>query len=139
MVRTKGEPQSVVAAVREQIHTLDPNLPVADVQTLRDQLDLSLFPSRMAAWTLGGFGVLALLLAATFCVDGLGKLGASARARWAGAPWTWLAMTGIFNTCLALMLMTRWPIQGWSVVAFVVGIRMLAAGWTMLLAREQMR
>lgn len=27
-------------------------------------MDLSLFPSRVAAWTLGGFGVLALLLAA---------------------------------------------------------------------------
>ncbi|HEY3104228.1 MAG TPA: ABC transporter permease [Pyrinomonadaceae bacterium] len=64
VVRTKGEPQSVAAAVREQIRALDANLPVADVKTLRDQLDLSLFPSRVAAWTLGGFGVLALLLAA---------------------------------------------------------------------------
>src|SRR5437667_9988552 len=64
VVRTKGEPQSVAAAVREQIRALDSNLPVADMKTLRDQLDLSLFPSRVAAWTLGGFGVLALLLAA---------------------------------------------------------------------------
>src|SRR4029079_9639395 len=64
VVRTKGEPQSVAAVVREQIHALDANLPIADVKTLRDQLDLSLFPSRVAAWTLGGFGVLALLLAA---------------------------------------------------------------------------
>src|SRR5436853_4681652 len=64
VVRTKGEPQSVAAAVRGQIRALDANLPVADVKTLRDQLDLSLFPSRVAAWTLGGFGVLALLLAA---------------------------------------------------------------------------
>jgi ABC-type antimicrobial peptide transport system permease subunit len=50
--------------VREQIRVLDPNLPIADVKTLREQVDLSLFPSRVAAWTLGGFGVLALLLAA---------------------------------------------------------------------------
>lgn len=64
LVRTTGEPQSVAGAVREQIRTLDANLPVAEVKTLRDQLDLSLFPSRLAAWTLGGFGVLALLLAA---------------------------------------------------------------------------
>jgi len=64
IVRTTGEPQSVAPAVREQIRTLDANLPIADVKTLRDQLDLSLFPSRVAAWTLGGFGVLALLLAA---------------------------------------------------------------------------
>jgi macrolide transport system ATP-binding/permease protein len=64
VVRTTGEPRSVADAVREQIRALDANLPVADVQTLRDQLDLSLLPSRLAAWTLGGFGLLALLLAA---------------------------------------------------------------------------
>jgi macrolide transport system ATP-binding/permease protein len=64
VVRTKGEPQSVTAAVREQIRALDANLPVSDIKTLRDQVDLSLFPSRVAAWILGGFGVLALLLAA---------------------------------------------------------------------------
>jgi predicted permease len=63
VVRTTAEPQSVATAVREQIRALDANLPVADVKTFRDQLDLSLFPSRVAAWTLGGFGVLALLLA----------------------------------------------------------------------------
>ena len=64
VVRTAGEPQALTPAVREQIRALDAKLPVADVKTLRDQLDLSLFPSRVAAWTLGGFGVLALLLAA---------------------------------------------------------------------------
>jgi uncharacterized membrane protein HdeD (DUF308 family) len=79
---------------------------------------------------------LALLLAATFCMDGLGKLGASVRARWAGAAWSWLALTGILNICLALMLVTRWPIKDWSVVAFVVGIRMLTAGWSMLRGRH---
>ena len=64
VVRTTGEPQTVVASVREQIRALDSNLPITNVKTLRDQVDLSLFPSRVAAWTLGGFGVLALLLAA---------------------------------------------------------------------------
>ena len=64
VVRTTGEPQSVVTSVREQIRALEGNLPIADVKTLREQVDLSLFPSRVAAWTLGGFGFLALLLAA---------------------------------------------------------------------------
>jgi predicted lysophospholipase L1 biosynthesis ABC-type transport system permease subunit len=64
VVRTTGEPQALAPAVREQIRALDAKLPVADVKTFRDQLDLSLFPSRVAAWTLGGFGGLALLLAA---------------------------------------------------------------------------
>jgi ABC-type antimicrobial peptide transport system permease subunit len=64
IVRTTSEPQSVATLVREQIRALDAKLPVADMKTLRDQLDLSLFPSRLAAWVLGGFGALALLLAA---------------------------------------------------------------------------
>jgi putative ABC transport system permease protein len=64
VIRTTGEPLSVTAAVREQIRTIDPKLPVSDIKTLRDQLNFSLFPSRIAALTLGGFGVLALFLAA---------------------------------------------------------------------------
>jgi putative ABC transport system permease protein len=64
VIRTTGEPPSVTAAVREQIRMVDPNLPVSDISTLRDQLNFSLFPSRVAALTLGGFGVLALFLAA---------------------------------------------------------------------------
>jgi uncharacterized membrane protein HdeD (DUF308 family) len=79
---------------------------------------------------------LALLLAATFCIDGLGKLGTSVRTGLAGAPWSWLALTGILNICLALILVTRWPIRDWPVVAFVVGIRMLTAGWSMLRGRH---
>lgn len=78
----------------------------------------------------------ALLLAATFCLDGLGKLAAAARARRAAAPCSWLAVTGVLNLGLALMLATRWPVQDWSVVAFVVGLRMLAAGWSMLRGRH---
>ena len=64
VIRTTGEPLSVTAAVREQIRMVDPNLPVSGIGTLRDQLNFSLFPSRVAALTLGGFGVLALFLAA---------------------------------------------------------------------------
>ena len=63
VVRTAGEPQFFSRVLREEIRALDANLPVAGVKTLRDQLELSLFPSRLAAWTLGGFGALALLLA----------------------------------------------------------------------------
>jgi putative ABC transport system permease protein len=64
VIRTTGEPMSLAPAIREQIRAIDPNLPVSDVKTLRDQLNFSLFPSRVAALTLGGFGVLALFLAA---------------------------------------------------------------------------
>jgi predicted permease len=64
VVRTKGAPESMAGAVREQLRALDANLPVADVRTLSEQFDLSLLPARIAAWTLGSFGLLALALAA---------------------------------------------------------------------------
>jgi len=63
VVRTTGEPRAIAPVLREQIRALDANLPIAEVKTFRDQLELSLLPSRIAAWTLGGFGLLALLLA----------------------------------------------------------------------------
>jgi predicted permease len=64
VVRTSGDPVALSGAVRAQLHALDPNLPVAEVRTLGEQFDLSLLPARIAAYTLGGFGLLALALAA---------------------------------------------------------------------------
>ncbi|HEX8145945.1 MAG TPA: ABC transporter permease [Pyrinomonadaceae bacterium] len=64
VVRTSGDPRALAGPVREHLRALDPNLPVADVRTLEEQFDLSLLPARIAAYTLGGFGLLALALAA---------------------------------------------------------------------------
>ena len=65
VVRTSAaDPRALAGAVREHLRALDRNLPVADVRTLEEQFDLSLLPARVAAWTLGGFGLLALALAA---------------------------------------------------------------------------
>ncbi|MDT5272320.1 MAG: hypothetical protein QOH49_4506 [Acidobacteriota bacterium] len=65
VVRTSAaDPRALAGAMREHLRALDPNLPVADVRTLEEQFDLSLLPARIAAWTLGGFGLLALALAA---------------------------------------------------------------------------
>ncbi|HEV7890009.1 MAG TPA: ABC transporter permease [Pyrinomonadaceae bacterium] len=64
VVRTSGEPAALAGTVRGQLRALDPNLPVAEVRTLAEQFDLSLLPARVAAYTLGGFGLLALALAA---------------------------------------------------------------------------
>ncbi len=64
VVRSKGNPEALFGAVRGQILSLDPNLPIFDVKTLTEHMKLSLFPAKVAASVLGVFGFVALLLAA---------------------------------------------------------------------------
>ena len=64
LVRTDGDPQSMILAIRNEVHSLDPNLPIFDVKTLTEHMRLALFPARVAAAVLGAFGIIALALAA---------------------------------------------------------------------------
>src|SRR5258705_8238895 len=63
LVRTSGNPKNLTAAVRHEVQTLDDNLPPFNVVTLAENIDISLFPARFGALLLGGFGMLALVLA----------------------------------------------------------------------------
>src|SRR5262249_51204380 len=76
---------------------------------------------------------LALFLAVSFLIDGAGKIVAAARNRSSAGGGKWLLIGGLLNCALAVVLATRWPISGQAVVAFVVALRILAAGWSMLL------
>jgi predicted permease len=62
-VRTNTDPMSVVGAVRREIQTLDPNLPIFRVRVLEDQVDESLGQERLVTALASLFGVLALVLA----------------------------------------------------------------------------
>ncbi|HSE19724.1 MAG TPA: ABC transporter permease [Pyrinomonadaceae bacterium] len=64
VVRTKGNPEGMFGAVRSQVQSLDPNLPLFDVKTLTEHMKLALFPAKVAATVLGVFGLVALMLAA---------------------------------------------------------------------------
>jgi predicted permease len=64
VVRTTGDPQNLLPTLRREFQKLDAALPVYDVKTLVEHMALPLFPARVAAILLGGFGLLALLLAA---------------------------------------------------------------------------
>ena len=64
VVRTGLEPSGTIAALRGLVKSLDQNIPVFGIRTLAEQKDGSLALQRMAATLLGGFGFLALLLAA---------------------------------------------------------------------------
>jgi predicted permease len=64
VVRTNGDPRSIISALRSEIQKMDATLPIYDVKTLTEHMDIPLFPARMGANVLGCFGVLALVLAA---------------------------------------------------------------------------
>jgi predicted permease len=63
-VRTDGNPEALIGAVRKEVQALDPNLPLFDVKTLTEHMRLALFAPKIAAMVLGVFGLVALLLSA---------------------------------------------------------------------------
>ena len=64
MLRTGVPPMSVVADVRRAVRDVLPNVPVAKVTTLAEQVDASILPERLIAMLSGLFGVLAAMLVA---------------------------------------------------------------------------
>ncbi len=63
-VRASVDPSSLVAAVRNEVQSLEKNLPVTNVRPMTETIGNSLYAARMGALLLGIFGALALLLAA---------------------------------------------------------------------------
>ena len=64
LVRTTGEPEPLVAAMRQQIKTIDPEQPIFEVQTMSQILFSDTSGSRIVIGVLGVFAGLALVLAA---------------------------------------------------------------------------
>jgi len=73
-VRARGDAGALIAAIRNEVRRLDPNLPVYDIKTFADQIDESISRERMIALLSSFFGLFALLLA------GLGLYGVMAYA-----------------------------------------------------------
>ena len=64
VVRSNRDPDQLAAAMRTTLRGLDAGLPVY-IQTWNQQLDLALFPSRMATISLGVLGVMGAVLSIT--------------------------------------------------------------------------
>ena len=62
-VRTAGDPTAIVPAVRGEVRAIHPQVPLFTVSTLETQMADSLAQPRFSALLLGGFAVLALVLA----------------------------------------------------------------------------
>jgi predicted permease len=63
LLRAGGDPSQLVPAIRREVHSIEPNLPLTNARLMEELLSTSLYPARMGAILIGVFGLLALLLA----------------------------------------------------------------------------
>lgn len=63
-VHTKGDPEKALPNIRSTVQSLAPSVPLLNVRTVSEVLVQSLTAPRVGAELLGGFGLLALVLAA---------------------------------------------------------------------------
>ena len=63
-VRSAVPPEQLLSTIRRMIGSLDPNLPVEDVKTMKDQVRENVFVDRMISTLSAAFAVLATILAA---------------------------------------------------------------------------
>jgi putative ABC transport system permease protein len=63
-VRTTGEPEALIAAVRGAVLAIDKNQPVHDIKTMNDVVSASVASNRLVVLLFGVFALFALLLAA---------------------------------------------------------------------------
>ena len=63
LVAAGDDEVATLAAMRRELETLDPQVPIFDQRLMSEHLDLALYPARLAAGLLAAFGVLGLLLA----------------------------------------------------------------------------
>jgi len=63
-IRTQMQPDVIVPALRRVVHAADPAVPLVNVRTQQDQIDLELADQRLLVSLTSAFGLLALVLAA---------------------------------------------------------------------------
>jgi ABC-type antimicrobial peptide transport system permease subunit len=63
-IRTTGSPTSAVAAIREAVRQVDPNLPTMDVSTQLEQIERRFSQEKVFAQAYALFGAVAVVLAA---------------------------------------------------------------------------
>ncbi len=80
VVRTSGDPRSIISTVRDQVLALDPSLPPGAAKTMAQRMEMPLWPSRTAAGFFLICGTLALILA-TVGLFGVTYLAVSQRTR----------------------------------------------------------
>jgi predicted permease len=80
VARSGSAPGPLAAAIRNSIHSLDPNLPVFNTETMREHVDKSMLLPRLCATLLGIFGAVGAVLA-TVGLYGVMSFATRARTR----------------------------------------------------------
>lgn len=117
VVRSTSDPAGLVSQIRAEIAALDPTLPFYEVRTMTSAVSSSLGLRRLMNVLLGGFALIALLLAA-IGIYGVISLGVSARVR-------------EFGIRLALGAQTadvRWQVLRHGLVLAIFGVAIGIAG-----------
>ena len=122
-IRTTGMPSALAGAVRGTIATLDPELPVFDVQTMAERTDRSLVSRRTPVLLAMAFGLVALFLSAIGIYGVLAYL-MTQRTKEIGIR---MALGGSATAVFKLVLR-----EG---VMLIVGGFLLGAGGTMAISR----
>lgn len=63
IVRAEIDARALIPSVHAVLMSMDPNVPIVSVLTLRERIARLLMPQQFGGWLLGGFSLLALLLA----------------------------------------------------------------------------
>jgi predicted lysophospholipase L1 biosynthesis ABC-type transport system permease subunit len=118
IVHTQGDPGAAIPLLRTEVAALDPEIPLADVNTIDQHLGIALLPSRIAGTALGVFGILGLILA-TVGVYGVMSYSVAQRTREIG-----IRMAIGSSTGEVVRLIVR---QGMRLVGLGLGIGLVGA------------
>jgi uncharacterized membrane protein HdeD (DUF308 family) len=92
----------------------------------------------MVARPLYGVGVLTIMLAAYFIVDGLFEIIGSFQLK--PAPgWGWVLFGGIVSLALGIMIWRQFPVSGSWAIGILVGVKLFFAGMMMITVGSTVR
>jgi ABC-type antimicrobial peptide transport system permease subunit len=118
VVRTSGEPEALISALRGELRQIDPEIPLADARPMTDVLSASVANRRLNVLLIGAFAVLAIVLA-TVGVYGVIAYDVLQRTREIGIR---VALGASRRSVLALMLL-----QGMKLVLIGAAVGLAAA------------
>jgi putative ABC transport system permease protein len=120
-VRTAGPPDGMTQVIQRELHAINPAVPVFDVQPFEQRLGDLLLPQRLGVQLLGGFGMLALIIASVGVYGVVGYVVAR-RTREVGIRMALGESAG--SVVLRMILENLWPI----LVGAASGLALAIAG-----------